>query len=60
MSRDGQRENGSGQMNDLREILRSLEQAHSRAEKINLKFLSYLIDMAMIEVRTLLNAAKNG
>ena len=60
MSRDAPGQNGSGRISDLQEILLSLEQAHNRANKIDLKFLSYLIGMAMIEVRSRLNAAKNS
>ncbi|MEM1198156.1 MAG: hypothetical protein AAGI06_02495 [Pseudomonadota bacterium] len=59
MSRDASGQNGSAGANDLKEILQSLQQAHNRAEKFNLRFVSYLIGMTMAEVRTLLNAAKN-
>ncbi len=58
MSHDAHGQNGSGRISDLQAILLSLEQAHSRSEKIELRFLSYLIGMAMIEVRRLLNTSK--
>ena len=59
MSRDASGQNGSARASDLREILQTLQQAHGRAEKFDLRFVSYLIGMTMSEVRLLLNAAKN-
>lgn len=60
MSRGAPGQNGSGRISDLQEILLSLEQAHNRAEKTDLKFLTYLIGMALIEVRSRLHTAKNS